>query len=1049
MVKITACVIVKNEENHLRRWLDSMRRVTRDLVVVDTGSTDRSVQIARENGAKVYFYEWKDDFAAAKNFAIDKAEGDWILFLDADEYFTAESTRNVIRYIESYHPKKNVDALVCKIVNIDADDNNRFISEFYNLRMFRNIPELRYKRPVHEMLSRSDGPLQTYILPDGVEVYHTGYSNGIIEKKLRRNLQIILDEIAQKGEQRQHYRYLCECYYGLKEHALAEKYARLHITKGERSLGRDNSIHKRLIETMMLTRQDEGKIMAEIEAFSREFPDDPEFFWYKGELLFSKQAYCEAEEALLKFVAMAEAAEAQPDYGQSTLPAKLFAAYYPLGLVAEFRGDKAEAVAYYKKSLKRYRYNTVTLPRLLQLLAGDAAESVIALLDDIYADSLVDVKFIVKALAEAPCASVYEHYHARLRQMGALGDEHKAAELLAAKHYGRACVRLAAELREYYGVFLVIVLLQPTLSSESTVKALLPDMWRNVYRRFQGEPAALNEEETVILEDILARLPDANREVVQKRLRLPESGGKAPDGDALYALAAQAYKAKEGKKAEELAKQALTALTKYDAEALRLLGFIYHSREEYARTADVFTKALAALGGLENDFSAGIAQGLGKMNLLLGNIEQAKHYYLRAFEWSLDEREKLNNYSSYLLCCHYNLTTSGEALLRAHCKYQELLPRPQFAHASRAGKKQGKIRVGYISADFRQHVMSHFYYAFLHAYDKEKFFVACYALGEADGFTTRLRKLPDLWRDAAGKTHEETAAMIYADEIDILVDLGGHSANGGLPVLAYKPAPVQVSGLGYFNTTGMDAIDYFITDTYLMEDSWRASFVEKPLRLPHSHFCYTRFDALPASQGAPCRKKGFVTFGCFNQYPKITDEMLKLWKRILDGAGKAALVLKCQTFLCQDAVEGAKKRLEGFGFDLTRVSFEPPTRDYMTRYLSVDIALDTYPYQGGGTTCDALYMGVPVITLTGSRHGTRFGYSILKNIGLEELAVQSGEEYVERAVGLANDADLLELLHQRLRALMERSALMDEKQYMRCVEEKYVEALEKSRAGES
>lgn len=351
------------------------------------------------------------------------------------------------------------------------------------------------------------------------------------------------------------------------------------------------------------------------------------------------------------------------------------------------------------------------------------------------------------------------------------------------------------------------------------------------------------------------------------------------------------------------------------------------------------------------------------------------------------------------------------------------------------------MRIGYISADFRQQVMFYFYYQLLASYDRQNFEVICYSLGQEDNFTRHLRTLVDAWQDVSSvKTYEEIAALIYGDKIDILVDLGGHAANSGLPILAYKPAPVQISGLGYVDTTGLPQVDYFLTDVNVDPVGENDGvFIEKLLRLPHSQFCFTGRSDVPPTQNAPCREKGFVTFASFNQYVKITDEMLKTWLKILQRVENSRLLLKAQVFVSTTATIEVKKRLQNMGYDMERVDFVPTTDPYMQEYLNVDIALDPYPYPGGGTTCDALYMGVPVISLYGKRHGTRFGYSLLKNVGLEELAVQTPEEYIEKAVALANDWELLNALHNNLRKMMLESPLMDEKIYLRDIEHSYQE----------
>ena len=266
------------------------------------------------------------------------------------------------------------------------------------------------------------------------------------------------------------------------------------------------------------------------------------------------------------------------------------------------------------------------------------------------------------------------------------------------------------------------------------------------------------------------------------------------------------------------------------------------------------------------------------------------------------------------------------------------------------------------------------------------------------------------------------------DEIDVLVDLAGHSAGGALPVFAYRPAPVQVSGLGYVNTTGLSAVDYFLTDDIVDPPAHEAFFTEEPVCLT-SQFLYTAKSAAPEPAGAPSREKGYIVFGVFNHWYKITDEMLFCWREIMARVPKSRLLLKCQELFAPAMQEEALQR--------------PATSDYMERWLAVDIALDTYPYPGGGTTCDALYMGVPVVTRYGRRRGTRFGLSLLKNVGLEALAAADGRAYIEKAAALAHDAALLDELHRTLRSRLAASPVMQATSYMAEIERFYELAVEK------
>ena len=355
-------------------------------------------------------------------------------------------------------------------------------------------------------------------------------------------------------------------------------------------------------------------------------------------------------------------------------------------------------------------------------------------------------------------------------------------------------------------------------------------------------------------------------------------------------------------------------------------------------------------------------------------------------------------------------------------------------------RKKDKIRIGYISGDFRQHVMQYFVWPFLAGYDANVFEVYVYSLGKSDQYTDFFKTLVTRWRDlsAHARDMERIAREIHADEVDILFDLAGHTAGTGLAALAWKPAPIQLSGLGYMATTGLKTVDYFVTDHCCDPEGSgsEAFYVEKLLRLT-SQFCYNGYTHLPRSTGTPARGRGYIQFASFNQYQKLRDPMLRAWQEIMERVPQARLLLKNNAYSKPGVVQSAYERLRRLGFDMSRVQFECATQDYMLRYLDVDIALDTFPWPGGGTTCDALYMGVPVVSYYTERHSTRFTYSLLANIGLSDLASTSLSDYVETAVALAGNLDLLDALHRELRDRMKTSPVMDQERYIREMEECY------------
>lgn len=478
-----------------------------------------------------------------------------------------------------------------------------------------------------------------------------------------------------------------------------------------------------------------------------------------------------------------------------------------------------------------------------------------------------------------------------------------------------------------------------------------------------------------------------------------------------------------------------------------LYGMALRETVRHVESAEALREAVCSAAAMQDrELQRTALTLLGVEERILGRAAAAAAAYLEAALLAAekgDAKETAGQYSSYLLC---GAIEDEAEFFRAHQGFGELLrpllPAPLPARAKDLGHK--RLRLGILSADFRQHVMFPFLYPLLVYHDRSRFELYCYALnGAEDGHTAQAKQQAEVWREAAGLSPVALAELLRQDEIDIVIDFSGHSLGSGLAALLLRPALLQLSGLGYMATTGLKEIDYFLTDGFLDPpgEGHEQFFAERLLRL-ESHLCYTGRSDVPVPQGAPVKRKGFITFGVFNHYYKYTDEMLCVWRDILAAVPDSRLLLKCQLFISASAVRMAYERLERLGLPMERVSFEPATFDYMERYLEVDIALDTYPYPGGGTTCDALYMGVPVVSRFGESHGSRFGLSLLRNVGLGELCAATPEEYRARALMLAGDAELLDALHRSLRGMAEKSPMMNGRRWTALLEQRLLEAWE-------
>ena len=398
-------------------------------------------------------------------------------------------------------------------------------------------------------------------------------------------------------------------------------------------------------------------------------------------------------------------------------------------------------------------------------------------------------------------------------------------------------------------------------------------------------------------------------------------------------------------------------------------------------------------------------------------------------------------HSNLLFCLNYYEKVTADQLFAAHrewdARFGRQAPRPTaYANDREAGRR---LRIGYVSPDFRLHSVAYFVEPLLQGHDRQAVEVFCYAeVARPDMVTARLQGLADHWLVTVGLSDDELAERIRADGIDILVDLAGHTAKNRLGVFARKPAPVQVTWLGYPNTTGLDAIDYrlvdAVTDPIGEADAWAS---ETLVRLEGGFLCYGGLQGAPEPAVPPCFETGTVTFGSFNNPTKVSAATFDAWARLLARLPQARLLLKGKPFA--DAATRALflARLGERGVAAERVelvAWLPSRAAHLALYDRIDIALDPFPYNGTTTTCEALWMGVPVVTLRGDRHAGRVGASLLSQIGLTDLIADSVEEYVEIAVALAGDPERLDDLRRSLRPRLAASPLCDGQAFARKIE---------------
>ncbi len=530
------------------------------------------------------------------------------------------------------------------------------------------------------------------------------------------------------------------------------------------------------------------------------------------------------------------------------------------------------------------------------------------------------------------------------------------------------------------------------------------------------------------------------------------------DHEAWNALGTVSGELKELDESENAFRRVLELEPRH-ADACNNLGSLLRSRGQLAEARQMFQLALASnpnlaeahnnLGNLFlsiNEITAAIERyrlathlnpehaiswsNLANALQISGDVSGAIPYFRRALQ--LDPTFH-GAHSNLLFCLNYLSEMSPEDLAKEHFNWG-------LAHGGRNSGSERRyenspnhdriLKVGYVSPDFRAHSVAYFIESFIRNHDRNAVECFCYSdVEDEDEVTNRLRSFSDEWRDTTRMNDAEFASVVEDDRIDILVDLAGHTKKNRLSAFALKPAPVQVSYIGYPNTTGLNAIDYRITDALAdppgMSENWHC---EQLIRLPGGFLCYAAPDGAPEIRANPLHQNGYVTFGSFNNLSKMTDEVVHTWCRILRALPGSRLFLKTQQLQDEVIRKNTADRFNSLGVDSSRLTMLPPVTslsEHLSTYSNVDIALDTFPYNGTTTTCEALWMGVPVVGIAGERHAGRVGLSLLHRLGLTDLIAEDIEDYVSRSLHLARDPERVVRLRMALRERMRSSDLMN------------------------
>jgi protein O-GlcNAc transferase len=503
--------------------------------------------------------------------------------------------------------------------------------------------------------------------------------------------------------------------------------------------------------------------------------------------------------------------------------------------------------------------------------------------------------------------------------------------------------------------------------------------------------------------------------------------------DRLAKLAAQAGRPGV---AIELIRRVI-ALIPDSVEAHSNLAMVLRSGGKFDEAADAYRQVLRI-----NPNHTATLSDLSTTLLELGQLDESLEMQARAIAARPMEAGEL---SARLLALNYCPTLEPARIFDEHREWDRRHGVPlirQIQPHLNDRDPERRLRVGYLSADFREHPVSRFLLPLMQSHDHEKLMVVCYSNTDApDTATQRFRELADEWRNIAAMPDEDAAELIRRDRIDLLVELAGHTSGNRLTILARKPAPVQATYLGYPNTTGLQTVDYRFTDALAdPPGKTEAYHSEQLVRLNPCAWCYEPRPGTPAVAPLPARTAGVVTFGSFNHLAKANDGVLHLWGRLLANLPGSRLVLKDLSLAGASTRQRILAILATEGVAEDRVSLLTHVHSYaehLSLYGRIDIALDPFPYNGTTTTCDAFWMGVPIIALAGQTHVARVGVSLLNAVGLSEWVAQTPEEYVRIAKDMAGDIDRLDRLRQGMRARMQSSPLMDAPRFARTVEVAY------------
>ena len=434
-------------------------------------------------------------------------------------------------------------------------------------------------------------------------------------------------------------------------------------------------------------------------------------------------------------------------------------------------------------------------------------------------------------------------------------------------------------------------------------------------------------------------------------------------------------------------------------------------------------------------------RNLGYVLQCQGKVDEAIHIYRKVLDKKPDYTEA---HSNLLFAMNYSPAFDNADIYFEHRRWGEIIANRTKPYAEYPNHPDPErcINIGYVSPDFRQHSVAYFIEPIIENHTKAQFSITCYSDHQTeDTFTKRIKTFSSAWRNIQGWPDDRLAEQIRRDKIDILVDLAGHTSSNRLQVFARKPAPIQISYLGYPTTTGLTTIDYRLTDAYVNPPNrGHRPHTEVLIYLPTGFLCYKAPRDAPTVSDVPSAQIRHITFGSFNNLTKVTPDVFSTWARILKAIPSARLLLKNNSLIDKATRENCYQKFSHHQIERERLELKGTVSDFaehLSHYQLIDVALDTFPYNGTTTTCEALWMGVPVVSLKGETDAGRVGMSLLGRIGHTELVAGSIEDYIDIAVKLAQATKKRAGMRMALRKELLETGICDGRSFVLDLENAY------------